>query len=62
MTETKDYSETIETIKKEIRNQTTVPYFGLGICFDHVESGPLVRSSYKAFSQSQKIINQKPVR
>jgi hypothetical protein len=31
MTETKDYSETIETIKKEIRNQTTVPYFGLGI-------------------------------
>ncbi|UFS61641.1 SIR2 family protein [Sulfurimonas sp. HSL-3221] len=30
-TETKDYSELIETIKKEIRNQTTVPYFGLGI-------------------------------
>ena len=31
MTITKDYSETIEAIKKEIRNQTTVPYFGLGI-------------------------------
>ena len=30
-TMTKDYSETIDTIKKEIRNQTTVPYFGLGI-------------------------------
>lgn len=28
---TKDYTETIETIKKEVRNQTTVPYFGLGI-------------------------------
>jgi hypothetical protein len=24
-------TETIETIKKELRNQTTVPYFGLGI-------------------------------
>ena len=24
-------NETIETIKKELRNQTTVPYFGLGI-------------------------------
>jgi len=31
MTMTKDYSETIAEIKKEIRNQTTVPYFGLGI-------------------------------
>lgn len=30
-TMTKDYAETIATIKKEIRNQTTVPYFGLGI-------------------------------
>ncbi len=28
---TTDYTETIEAIKKEIRNQTTVPYFGLGI-------------------------------
>lgn len=28
---TKDYSEMIDTIKKEIRNQSTVPYFGLGI-------------------------------
>jgi hypothetical protein len=28
---TKDYSETIAQIKKEIRNQSTVPYFGLGI-------------------------------
>jgi hypothetical protein len=26
-----DMTETIETIKKELRNQTTVPYFGLGI-------------------------------
>jgi hypothetical protein len=26
-----DINTTIETIKKEIRNQTTVPYFGLGI-------------------------------
>lgn len=33
MTETltKDYTDTIQAIKKEIRNQTTVPYFGLGI-------------------------------
>jgi len=31
MTKPKDFTETIETIKKEIRNQTTVPYFGLGI-------------------------------
>lgn len=31
MSEVIDYTETIETIKKEIRNQTTVPYFGLGI-------------------------------
>ncbi|HHH37898.1 MAG TPA: hypothetical protein ENK77_04725 [Epsilonproteobacteria bacterium] len=27
-------NETIETIKKELRNQTTVPYFGLGIFED----------------------------
>ncbi|MGE4511279.1 MAG: SIR2 family protein [Sulfurimonadaceae bacterium] len=26
--------ETIQTIKKELRNQTTVPYFGLGIFYD----------------------------
>ena len=31
MTQTKDYAETIAQIKKEIRNQSTVPYFGLGI-------------------------------
>ena len=31
MSEVIDYSETIETIKKEIRNQSTVPYFGLGV-------------------------------
>jgi len=31
MSETIDIERTIETIKKEIRNQTTVPYFGLGI-------------------------------
>ena len=31
MTTTKDYTETIAQIKKEIRNQSTVPYFGLGI-------------------------------
>ena len=31
MTETRDYAETIAQIKKEIRNQSTVPYFGLGI-------------------------------
>ncbi len=31
MSETIDIETTIETIKKEIRNQTTVPYFGLGI-------------------------------
>lgn len=29
---------------------------GYGIGFAHVEAGPLVRSSYKAFSQSQKLI------
>jgi len=28
---TKDYAQLIETIKKEIRNHSTVPYFGLGI-------------------------------
>jgi hypothetical protein len=31
MSETIDIETTIETIKKEIRNQTTVPYFGLGV-------------------------------
>ena len=31
MSETIDIETTIETIKKELRNQTTVPYFGLGI-------------------------------
>ena len=31
MSEVKDIETTIETIKKELRNQTTVPYFGLGI-------------------------------
>jgi len=31
MTMTKDYTAMIAEIKKEIRNQTTVPYFGLGI-------------------------------
>lgn len=31
MSETIDIGTTIETIKKELRNQTTVPYFGLGI-------------------------------
>jgi len=31
MDTTIDINETIETIKKELRNQTTVPYFGLGI-------------------------------
>lgn len=30
-TMTKDYAQLIETIKKEIRNHSTVPYFGLGI-------------------------------
>jgi len=30
-TMTMDVNETIEKIKKEIRNQTTVPYFGLGV-------------------------------
>lgn len=34
MTTTKDYTETIAQIKKEIRNQSTVPYFGLGIFKD----------------------------
>ena len=29
---------------------------GYKIGFAHVESGPLVRSSYKAFSQSQKLV------
>lgn len=29
----------IETIKKELRNQTTVPYFGLGIFYDTVTKG-----------------------
>ncbi len=31
MSEVIDIETTIETIKKELRNQTTVPYFGLGI-------------------------------
>ena len=31
MSEVLDIETTIETIKKELRNQTTVPYFGLGI-------------------------------
>jgi hypothetical protein len=31
-----DINTTIETIKKELRNQTTVPYFGLGIFYDTV--------------------------
>ena len=31
MTKTNDVAETIAQIKKEIRNQSTVPYFGLGI-------------------------------
>ena len=31
MNATIDINETIDTIKKEIRNQTTVPYFGLGV-------------------------------
>jgi hypothetical protein len=31
MSVTIDIDTTIETIKKEIRNQTTVPYFGLGV-------------------------------
>ena len=31
MSELLDIETTIETIKKELRNQTTVPYFGLGI-------------------------------
>ncbi len=31
MCETIDINDTIATIKKEIRNQTTVPYFGLGV-------------------------------
>lgn len=32
-----DIETTIETIKKELRNQTTVPYFGLGI-FEHTKT------------------------
>lgn len=31
MSEVIDIETTIETIKKELRNQTTVPYFGLGV-------------------------------
>ncbi len=31
---------------------------GYQVGFAHVEAGPLVRSSYKAFSQSEKLINQ----
>lgn len=31
MTDTIDTTEVIDTIKREIRNQTTIPYFGLGI-------------------------------
>ena len=31
MCETIDINDTIATIKKEIRNQSTVPYFGLGV-------------------------------
>jgi hypothetical protein len=31
MSELLDIETTIETIKKELRNQTTVPYFGLGV-------------------------------
>ncbi len=34
MSEVIDIETTIETIKKELRNQTTVPYFGLGIFAD----------------------------
>lgn len=34
MSEVIDIETTIETIKKELRNQTTVPYFGLGIFED----------------------------
>jgi len=32
--QTQSIQETIQTIKKELRNQSTVPYFGLGIFYD----------------------------
>lgn len=59
-TMTKDYSETIETIKKEIRNQSTVPYFGLGI-FKGVTTKEGEEMPYDSDSMILKMNNGRPM-
>ncbi len=60
MTAVKDYSETIATIKKEIRNQTTVPYFGLGI-FKGVKTKEGEEMPYDSDSMILKMNNGRPM-
>jgi len=53
-------NETIETIKKELRNQTTVPYFGLGI-FKGVTTKDGQEMPYDSDSMILKMNNGRPM-
>jgi len=60
MNETIDMNETIETIKKELRNQTTVPYFGLGI-FKGTQTKDGEEMPYDSDSMILKMNNGRPM-
>jgi len=53
-------NETIETIKKELRNQTTVPYFGLGI-FKGIKTKDGEEMPYDSDSMILKMNNGRPM-
>jgi len=55
-----DMNETIETIKKELRNQTTVPYFGLGI-FKGIKTKDGEEMPYDSDSMILKMNNGRPM-
>jgi len=53
-------NETIDTIKKELRNQTTVPYFGLGV-FEGIKTKEGEEMPYDSDSMILKMNNGRPM-